>query len=144
MIRAFSVIEMLVVVTIIGLVSLVIITPFAQFRNNQLLTGASEQMLATLNKARAKTLSSVASSQYGVHFLANQIVLFKGSSYPGTEPETILLDPLIQLSTISLAGGGSDVIFQRLTGKTSQSGTVTVSLVSNGSQSRTITVGSTG
>jgi len=43
-----------------------------------------------------------------------------------------------------LAGGGVDVIFQRLTGETVQSGTVTMALVASTTRTKTVTIYGTG
>ena len=104
-------------------------------------------MIHFLGLFRAVTIKSsfVDSSKYGVHFEASRVVLFKGNTYDANDPdnEEYLLRGNT-LSPITLTGGGSDVVFERLNGKTNQSGTVTISSVSDPSRSKVITIRGTG
>ncbi len=145
-IQGFTALEILIVVSIIALVSTLIIIPFASFRNNQLLKGAAEEVVALLATARSKTLASEADSQYGVHFTPSNMVLFKGSTYNSADPtnQVVNFHNLISLSDISLTAGAVDVVFRRLTGKATVNGTLTVSLQSDSAENRVITIYSTG
>jgi hypothetical protein len=104
----------------------------------------AEQVLSTLAAAREKTLAGINNSQYGVHFQSDRLILFRGASYPGTTVQTIDLDSTITIPTITLAGGGTNVIFNRLTGATAQTGTIVVRLASDATQSIIITIAATG
>ncbi len=145
--RGFTLIETIVTIAIAGLIfTLVITNPFANFRNEQVLNGAVEEVLSTLQQARGQTIGSTADSQYGVHLESARIVLFAGASYNqnASTNQFVNLSPLVTLDTISLAGGGSEVIFQRLTGATSQSGSLMIALKSDAAKTRTITINSNG
>ncbi len=118
--------------------------PFHRLRDEQLLKGAAEDVLALLHNARAQTLAGQAESQYGVHFENDTIILFRGSSYPGVTEATVNLDPRVTLGVIQLSGGATDVVFQRLTGATAQTGSVVVELADDASKRRVIEIYSTG
>ena len=142
----FTLMEILVVLGLMALAVGIIFPSFFSYRNQQVLSGATSELASLIASARAKTLASEGDTTYGVHFVSTQATLFAGPTYTAGAPgnQVLELNSLLTLSTISLNGGGADMIFSRLTGKTSQSGTLTVTLNSDVAQSKTITVSSTG
>ena len=144
--RGFTLIELLIV---IGISSLLIGFTYSSFRllNQSQALGKDANLVATvLHEARAETLASKNGNQYGVHFETNKIVLFIGTTYSSVDSTNINfpLNTLVTISTINIMGGGSEVVFDRLTGDTSQTGTVTLSLISTPTSIRTITVSGAG
>lgn len=142
----FTLIEVLIALGIIIVIASITFKPFNNFRDSEALNGAVEEVLSTLQQARGQTLASTGDSQYGVHLAATQLVLFTGVTYnsAASTNQAVTLSSLVNLSNISLAGGGSDIIFARLTGATSQSGSLVLALKSDATQSRTITINSNG
>lgn len=141
----FSAAELLVVLSIITVLSLVIITSFVTFRKNQALVFDTDTVVGVLRQARNQTLSSKNSTNYGVHFTAPKVTIFTGSTYNSNaaDNQDFVLSSTDTILTISLNGGGSDVVFSRLSGETSQYGTVVVS--SPGvSETKTVTIYKTG
>lgn len=104
------------------------------------------KVLTKLREARALTLASKNDAQWGVHLASSSITLFEGASYDAGDASNvnINLNPLVTLATITLEGGGSDVVFDRLTGSTPQSGTTTLSLIASSTMTRTIVIYETG
>lgn len=144
--RGFTVLEILIAVAILVVLGALILSPFSKFRTSQILNSETENILSLITQARENTLSSADASQYGVHFENMRAVMFKGATYSASDSNNkpISISSQAQISTISLSGGGTDVVFQRLTGKTNQSGTVTLSLKSNPTKTRVIKIESTG
>lgn len=136
----FNLIESLIVIAIVLIITTFAFNPFTNFRNQEALTGAVEEVLSTLATARNQTLASVGDSQYGVHLSASQVVLFTGATYNSadTTNKITTLNSLIEIANISLVGGDVDIVFQRLTGTTGQSGSLVLRLKAAPSQSRTI------
>lgn len=145
-VRGFSLLEIIIVIAIIVLVATIIVIPFSQFRNRQTLDGAAEEFSSLIALARAKTMSSEGNARYGIHFTSSSASLFQGASFPGDNESANIVVNLSALVSISytLAGGGADMIFQRLTGDTTQSGTIIISLVADNTQQRVLTVETTG
>ena len=142
----FTLLEILIALSILFIIISIVVNPFSSFRNRSLLNIEVENILTLINDARSKTLSSFQDSEYGIHFETNRAVFFKGTSF--VEPEAnnieIIFNTAIYISDISLTGGGSNLIFNRLTGKTDEDGTITVALTSDVSTNNVITIYATG
>ncbi|MDD5050302.1 MAG: prepilin-type N-terminal cleavage/methylation domain-containing protein [Candidatus Pacebacteria bacterium] len=143
--EGFSALELLAVIAILGIIVTLTYTSFASLRRGKNLDTETLSVLSLLEKARADTLGAKGASQYGVHFETTKAVFFSGGTYVSGNASniTMILNPLIQISSINLTGGGAEVIFDRLSGKTEEAGTLTLSLVS-ASSSKTIAIGATG
>ncbi|KKU25889.1 MAG: hypothetical protein UX39_C0016G0010 [Candidatus Magasanikbacteria bacterium GW2011_GWA2_46_17] len=144
--RGFTLIEILITLAIAGIVTLLVTGAFSSATGLKMLDKETALALSLLEQARNQTLSSKASSVYGVHFETAKTVLFVGPIYSASSNSNTVepMNPLVQISAITLVGGGSDVVFKRLTGETDQSGTVTLALVASSTRQKTITIFATG
>jgi len=143
--RGFTLIEIIVVISIAMLVTVIAYTSFSNLNRSQALDKELLSVVSILNEARSLTLSSKNDSQYGVHFEVDKVVLFTGSVYTSGASTNIStnLNPAVSITAIAL-GGGSDVVFQRLSGNANQTGTVTLTLKASPGTSRTVTIFATG
>lgn len=143
--KGFTIIEFLVSIAIIGVVAVLSASGFNSFRESAQLNEAHTAILSILRDARSRTLSSQKNTQYGVHFETSQIVLFSGSSYNAgsASNELFVFSSSVRISSISL-GGSTDIVFARLTGSASVSGTITIESIFNQSKIKIITISSTG
>ncbi|MFA5838809.1 MAG: hypothetical protein WC849_02630 [Candidatus Paceibacterota bacterium] len=125
-----SLIEIILSIAIVIVILLITINLFSNYNEKQVLDNSTEKVLSLLKEARSLTLSSMADSFYGVHMEQGFVTLFKGGVYVQNNPENKVnkIDEKTKISLISLNGGGSDVVFQKLTGKTNQYGTINISL----------------
>jgi prepilin-type N-terminal cleavage/methylation domain-containing protein len=144
--KGYTLLEIMIAVTIMVLLSGILFGVFVSLNNRQSLDSNTEMVKSVLERAQSMTLSSEGDTQYGVHLETSQVVLFKGTTYSASDPANIAttLDPRIAMSNIVLNGGGSDVIFNRLTGTTNQFGTTTLSLVASTTTQRKVIVSATG
>ncbi len=142
----FSLIEILTVIAILTILSTIIWSALAGFNKNKALDRMATEAVSTLEKARSLTLAAKNNIAYGVHFQSDRIILFEGDTFSSIDPnnEETVLNSLVTISDIMISGDGDDIVFDRLTGKTSQDGTVTFSLVSDSSATTTINISSTG
>lgn len=141
----FTLVELLVVITIISLLTVATISIFVRFRNNQAFSKDREMIVSVLRDARNQTLTSKDSSQYGVHVSASKITFFVGSVYSSGASSNKNF-PLMSADTVltaNLTGGGSDIIFNRLSGETNQDGTVSM-FSSSLAKTKIITIYKTG
>lgn len=141
----FTLIELLVIIAILGFLSTIIIGTFIDFRKSHALEKDTELIVEVLRQARNQTISSKNASLYGVHFGTSAITLFTGSAYNASSPSNQVypLNGTDSIVTISLLGGGNSIVFQRLSGETSQSGTITISSPSTG-KTKVVTIYKTG
>ena len=95
-----------------------------------------------LDEARKSTLSSYYSSQYGVHFGTSTVTLFRGDTYSfGASNNDVYTFPSnVEITSVGLNGAGNDVVFERITGETSQYGEVAVSLLTGSTSPKSITI----
>lgn len=145
-IRGFTAIELLIAVFILSLIAGGIVFSFKNFQKHQSITFSAARVVGLLEEARALTLSAKNDTNYGVHFEASQAVLFEGASYVAgaEENKPIVLDAGVAFTAIDLNGGGSEVVFERLTGATSQYGTTTLSVTAETTEILDIVIHKTG
>ena len=144
--RGISLIETLVVVAIIGVLLVIILPRFSQIRENQVLKNATVETLSAINKARSITLASVNSSQYGVRFQSDRVIIFKGTVYNegSADNETINIISPASITNVTLAGvsgTSGEFYFNRLYGSPSKTGTVTITASSS---TKTIIISASG
>jgi prepilin-type N-terminal cleavage/methylation domain-containing protein len=144
--KGFTLIEILIVIAILGIISVIVFGSFSVFRSSQGLDKDTDTVVEILRQARSQTLISKNASAYGVHVATTAVTLFSGDTYSAADPNnqvfTFLNADLVV--SVTLTGGGSDVIFKRLTGETSQNGTIVLSTQGAQPRTRTITVFKTG
>ncbi|KKR46169.1 MAG: hypothetical protein A3G47_00380 [Candidatus Zambryskibacteria bacterium RIFCSPLOWO2_12_FULL_39_45] len=141
----FTIFEFLIAISIMALLVAIVFSGFINLRKHQALKLDTETIAGILREARSETLASKNGTRYGVHFSATKVTLFAGSVYNPSDPNNkdFMLNASDAVFNITLAGGGSDVIFNRLTGETSQNGVITLSSPST-AQIKTVTVYKTG
>lgn len=140
--RGFTLIEFLIVIVIIAVLSAIIVSSFSGFRNNQVLSGETQEVTSLLYEARGRALASENAQEFGVHLESGKAVLFAGSTYSAGDPdnEETALDSLVEIASIALTGGGNDIIFNRISGTTDENGTFEVRLVDDIANKNTVTV----
>lgn len=134
------------VVLIMMIVVIITWASFSRLNKSQVLDKEIREVSSIINDARQRTLFSKNDSSYGVHFETNKVVLFKGTSYSSSaaENENKNLNNLVSITGITLSGGGSDVVFNRLTGSATKSGTITFTLGVSPGTVKTLTISGTG
>jgi prepilin-type N-terminal cleavage/methylation domain-containing protein len=118
--RGFTLIEMIVVMTIVAL--LLGFTTINLMRSQQTasLTSAIEMLVADLRQQQLKSMvgdteGRAASDSYGIHFDANRYVLFHGT-YVDSESTNFVIN---LASNMQFNSPGFDIIFSKLSGMTS-------------------------
>ena len=144
--KGITLFEVLIVIAIIGIIVAISVSQFSKVRVIQILQNTGEDIVSASNKAKTQTLASLDSSEYGVHFQSDKIVIFKGTSYNQNDSSNEIINVLspATISEISLSGGGSDFYFNRLTGTPSKTGTIKISISSDANLNKTINISATG
>ena len=128
--RGFTALETFIVLSVAILLIVIVLPSFQAMRNNQVLKATASEVVSALNEARSQSLSSVDSSEYGIHFESDEIIIFKGTTFSSLDPdnENISITSPASISSINLTGGAVDVYFDRLSGAPNKTGTITISI----------------
>jgi prepilin-type N-terminal cleavage/methylation domain-containing protein len=143
--KGFSLIELLLVLGILTILFSITILSFNNEGGSEALSSTTVSLMSVLNGARSQAISSKDAANdsigYGVRIFSNKIISFEGSY--GTKNKELDFSNLVKISTST--GIGTDIIFNNLTGNTSASGTITITVViSSPAKYNTINVYSTG
>ncbi len=142
--RGFTSLEILITVGIMAVLLGVVVSPLLQTRDARALRETAERVVSLLEQARTKTLAGEGDSNYGIHLHTKNATLFKGSVYSTSAADNIVI-PIPSFVSLSFSiGGGSDLIFDRLTGTTQEPGTITLSLARDATKQIIITVPASG
>lgn len=146
--KGISLVEILIVISIIGILSAIIVLNLSKFHNQQALKNTAEDVYALLNEARNNTISSKNSNTYGIHFLSDRAILFAGESYTDSvSNKQIDFDSVVRIPDsggVVLNGGGVDVVFSRITGDTLNYGTITIQLINDVTSQKVININKIG
>ncbi|HTE48503.1 MAG TPA: type II secretion system protein [Candidatus Paceibacterota bacterium] len=144
--QGLTALEILVVIGVLGIIIAVVLPQFSKTKELQVLKNAVADVLSDIDKARAQTLSSLNSSEYGVRFESDRVIIFMGMSFSSGDSsnETTSITSPANISNVTLgsaSGSSGDMYFNRLSGSPSKTGTVTISTTS---YSKIITISATG
>ncbi len=126
--NGFTLVEAIIAIAIIGVLSGLSVPYFNSFLARNELKNESLKVVDALRTARIRAITGHSDSAWGVHFESNKYVVFKGNAYNASDPfnsETVF-PAVLSFATTTLNGGGSDVIFNKISGETSQYGTTTI------------------
>lgn len=144
--KGFSLIELLVIIVILFLLTIIVVPRLIDFQREQALKNTTENIISLLNQAKTDSLSSLNSSNYGVHFTTNSAIYFIGDIFNSSDLNNyqIDFDSGVAISELNLNGGGNDVIFPKLTGDPIGYGTITLYLTSVPDRQKIISISQTG
>ncbi len=145
--RGFTLIEIITVVGILLIITATAIPAYRNFQKQSDLINTTEEIINVLRLAQSKTLASEQASQWGIHFLASEYILFKGADYDSRDSsfdKNYIVPSLVEIHEVDLKGAGFDVVFERIIGQTNQFGSISLRLKANTLETRTIIVESSG
>ena len=124
----FTLIELLVIIVLITITCTIVFYNYSAHRNSQAFNNGEDEIISMINDARSRTLAGENNAQYGVHFQSTKAILFAGTSFATAASSTseFDLDTTVQVSSMSLGGGVSDIVFKKVTGNTDNYGTITL------------------
>lgn len=140
----FTLIEVMLSIGIIALLAGISIPSANLFLSRNEVGVESVKIADSLRRARGQAMAGQEDSAWGVHFTATQYTVFKGASYSSSDPLNDYSDMpgVLTLGAITINGGGSNIIFNRIKGDTSTYGTTTVQ--NDAGDSKTIVVNQEG
>jgi len=117
--RGFTLIELIVVMSIIGILLGLTSINLARSQQTASLTSAGEMLIADLRQQQLKSMigdteGRPASDSYGIHFDPNKYVLFHGTTYSSSDTSNFVinLDSNMQFNNSNV-----DIIFSKLSGE---------------------------
>ena len=134
--KGIAIVEILTIVAVVSILTITVLPGFSKIRKIQILKSTTEDVISIIEKARSQTLASLDSSNYGVHFESDKIIIFKGTSFsPGNvdNKQINIMSPVtisnctIIVSCSPSTNGNASLYFNRLTGLPNRSGTLTIS-----------------
>lgn len=135
---------------IFGLLAAVSMIAIGALRGGSDLQNEAQMFQRVLELARNRTIASEGDARYGVYVDVStnphQYVLFQGNDYATrqvNEDEVYTLGSTIEFASVSF-GGGSEVVFDRIEGTTSQSGNVVLRVKIDPTNIKTVYVESSG
>jgi type II secretory pathway pseudopilin PulG len=127
--KGFSVLEIIVVITI----SVMILATTTIFENRMLIDARFEtltqELIESLKLAQMRSITRFKDNQWGVNFTTNSFTLFRGISFAlrdSTYDIQTNLPATVTLSNLTFNGGGSQVVFQKISGSTTNYGTLMI------------------
>lgn len=146
----FTLIEIIVSIAILSVLLTIGVSGFVIFKKTSDLDNGAQEFVSSLRSAQNKTLLSNNYSQYGIYLdssvFPNRYILFQGDSYALRTPSAdkiYLLNNSLEFNDISL-GGGSEIVFEKLTGASQENGSISIRLKAEPSLSKTIYISSSG
>jgi len=141
----FTLAEIVLSVSILLMLSVTSVYYFTRGGESHALEKDRQGLIALMEEARSLTISGKDAAVYGVRVETEAAYLFEGDTYVANDPDNKIFQfhRAVYASFIDIAGG-SDVTFRRLSGESSASGTVTLSLYNNGSVFKIVTILNTG
>jgi Tfp pilus assembly protein FimT len=119
----FTLIELLVIIVIISTIGTLSAVFFSRFLGQNAVINTQDELLGALRKAQIYSMMGKQNGGWGVAYISNKIILFKGDTYltrNAAYDESISINSNISLS------GFSEIDFAKKTGYPSTSGTYTI------------------
>jgi len=136
--KGFSLIEILIALAIVAIFSTISISSYQSLNARNNLNIAVIDVVEFIRNAKVMAEDGKYDSNIGVHFAEGSVIIFSGDSYSS---RNTLNDQILNLPRGVNISGVSDIIFTKITGKTSNTGDL---IVANISGNKTLTINSYG
>lgn len=121
--RGFTLLEVLLVVSMITVLAGIMIPVYQNFQVKNDLDIAANSVASSFHRAKTLATASEGDSQWGVRVQSGSITVFRGTSYAGRNSA---FDEIFTVPTTITPSGLGEVVFDRLTGTALSTGTVTL------------------
>lgn len=143
--RAFSAVEMIVIIGLGIIVTTISLSAFTRFKKGNQVDRAAEQVISLFKTARYQTLSSKNGAFYGVALASSTVTMYPNVYVANNSNNTLFnFDDQVIISGASLSPSTTTISFSRFTGEANATGTVTLSLKTNNAILRKVTIHKSG
>lgn len=123
--RGFTIVEILVAMAILLAVGYMSLAAFSGIARKNAVSLAAQDVVTTLTRAQSDTFASRNDTVYGAHLDTDEVVYFVGGTYTaGTPTNRVVPFEGGVVASVNLTGGNADIVFSRLTGLPSATGTI--------------------
>lgn len=144
----FSLIEILLVVSILAIISTSAFIWFSNYQRQTEIESASKMIISSLRDAQSRSISGKDFMKWGIFFdgTGNKFILFRDEGgYAGaTIKEETYLSSYVEFDSASLSGGCNEIIFEKINGATAQNCTIKIIDKSDNANFSGITITSSG
>lgn len=144
--KGFTLIEMIIVVSITAILASMAFVSFGRIINYNSIESQAQSVRSHIERARIFTLASKNNSSLGVIFSTSTVRVFQGTTFvsASSSDQVYEVDNNQSIINISFSGGGNTIFFNKITGEPNKTGTVTVTSKSNTDDRRTVVIYQTG
>lgn len=122
----FTLIELVVVTSLLVLVAAISITGFRNFAGFQQYNQAVSDVEFLLNQTRLSARSAEGDESHGIKFATSSTTVFTGDVYDSLDAANEVTTYQLITLEANLTGGTDEIIFSKLTGLPSATGTIVV------------------
>ena len=122
----FTLVEIIVVAALIAIIASVIMYGFSNYAGFQQYNSAVSDVSFLLKQSNMRARSAEGDSSYGVKFTSNSLTQFVGDAYSAADPDNETTTYELITFNLELTGGTDEIIFNKLTGLPSATGTIEV------------------
>lgn len=141
--KGYTLVEILIVLTMLVFVAGFIVIGFRNYASYQQFNQAAGDVDFTLKQTRLNARSALVDQPHGVHFSTDSVTQFYGDTYDVADPTNQVIQYELVTIDPTLTGGVDTIVFSKLTGLPSATGTVVIS-GTRFSASTTINISDTG
>lgn len=113
-IKGFTLVEIILVVSIFIILTAVLVPIGLGFYANQQLESNTQELIFNLRRAQEKSMSVEEDSSFGIYFEDDKYILFKGNSYSERD---FSYDEVFVLPRIINREGDSEIVFSKFNGE---------------------------
>lgn len=124
--RGFTLIELLIIIAIIGLIATFSVSSFIEYRDSQISRTVVADIHSLIKETKQKTIAAETTGQFSIYFSTSSLTVFEGSVYSPTGISNKVYNfPNTNLD-INLSDSSQQILFSRLTGEVSSTGTIAI------------------
>jgi len=139
MTKGFTLLEMALTIAVIAILSGISAPIFMSFVGRNDLNVTTNVVVQSLRRAQSLSLSMESNQSWGVYLESKKVTIFKGLNYVSRDAS---FDEIFDIAPTISFSGLDEVVFDRFTGDTPNSGNIIINSINN--ETKTITINQKG